>query len=228
MLRGPNDVIITQRYLNTSSYAGDPAAGALVSTANVSGSIVQDYGGMVGRIMTLGRAAANYYSDPTLGQQLYAGDYQYVQFFKSSSAAAAVQGQIVFWLNDGTTTNNMNGGGFIVTPDFAAPQYPIAGIALCNTAKGNYWFIQIAGIAEVKFGTVINKTTPQVSDLVYVNSTPTQYADVFPDNETITASLLKVVLGRAWAVAPAVNVISPVLLNIGGPQYVPGGSGGEG
>jgi hypothetical protein len=215
---------ITQRYLNTAAYAGDPSPGAVVSTSQVSGSIVQSYGGFVGRITPMGRDAASYLSDPA-SKALYPGNYQYVQFSSAMSAAAAVQGQVVFWLNN---TTNLGTTGFNVTADFAAPQSPIAGIALANTAKGNYWFIQVAGIAEVKFGAVINKTTPQVGDLVYVNTTPTQYADVMPDNETIVASLLKVVLGRAWATVPAVNTISPVILSIGGPQYVPGGGGGEG
>jgi hypothetical protein len=220
------DAIITQRYLNTSTYVGDPAPGTVVATSSVSGSIVQSYGGQVGKILVIGKDAANYYTDPVNGQQLYAGNYQYVQFYASSTAAAAVQGQIVFWLD--SATNLLPGGGFIVTPDFAAPQGQIAGIALCNTAKGNYWFIQTAGIAEVKFGSIITKTTPQVGDLVFVNQTPTQYADVLGDNETVIVSLLKLVLGRVWETVPVVNTISPVMLGIGGPQYYPGGGGGVG
>src|SRR5579872_499636 len=140
--------IITQRYLNTASYAGDPTPGSLVSTSQVSGSIVQSYGGFLGGIMTMGKDEANYYSDLANGQQLYPGDYQYVQFYASSSAAAAVQGQLVYWLS--SSTNLLPGGGFIVTPDESAAALGlVAGIALANTAKGNYWWIQVSGVAQV-------------------------------------------------------------------------------
>lgn len=226
MLRGPSDITITQQFLNTASYAGDPTPGALVSTSQVSGSIVQPYGGQLGRIITLAKDAANSRSDLVNGQQLYPGDYQYVRFDPAMNAAAAIQGQVVFWSN--ATKNLLPGGDFLVTADFAAPQQPIAGIALANTAKGNYWFIQIAGVAQVKFSTPISKSTPQVADLVYVDNTPTQYGDVFPDNHAMIAADVKVVLGRAWSVAPTPGAISPVILGVGGPQYVPGGGGGEG
>ena len=209
---------VTQRYLNTASYAGDPAPGVLVSTAQVSGSIVQNYPGMVGGILTLAEGGAAAYSDPTYGPQLFGGDYQYVQFDPNSTAAAAVQGQVVFWTNNAA---NLFGGNYRVTPDYASPQGPVAGIALANTAKGNYWFIQVAGIAEVKFKTgALNNFSPQVGDLVYTDS-GSPYADSAAAGVAMTAGLLKQVLGRVWYRQPAVGAISPVLLGLG-PQYFPG------
>jgi hypothetical protein len=220
---------ITQRYLNTSTYAGDPSPGTVVSTASVSGSIVQPYGGFLGGIMTLAAGnepgSANYYSDPTYGQQLYAGDYQYVQFY-ANSVATAVQGQIVFWL---TITAGSGGVGslgtnnYVVTPDANTASglpAPIAGIALTNTAKGNYWFIQTRGIAQVKFKASITKTTPSVDDLVYVDNAPSQLADVIADATSVTSPQLKLLLGKAWITAPAASTISPVFLQ--GCSYYPG------
>ena len=206
--------LITQRYLNTASYTGDPSPGTLVSTSQVSGSIVQPYGGMVGGILTLGAAGANYYSDTTNGQQLYAGDYQYVQFYASSSATAA-QGCIVFWYQ-------ITSGNWVVTPDAAATDAGlVAGIALCNTGKGNYWWIQTRGIAQVKFKTSPTKTTPAIGDTVIVDLTPSNLADVLADATAVTWATSRYILGNAWGTAPTSATISPVMLGVG-PKYYPG------
>ena len=220
--RGANQSpIITQRYLNTASYAGDPTPGAVVSTANVSGSIVQSYGGMVGGILTLSESGAAALSDPINGPLLFAGDYQYLQAYPNSTAAAFVQGQVGFAVPG---VGDLQGGNFWITPDgTTAPQGQILGIALANTAKGNYWFFQVAGIAEVKFKSgALNNFSPQVADLVYVDQTPGIYADCIASQDTITAGILKQVIGRAWYRPPVVGAISPVFLGIGGPQYLPG------
>ena len=221
-IRGGNQSpIITQRYLNTASYAGDPTPGAVVSTANVSGSIVQSYGGMVGGILTLSESGAAALSDPINGPLLFAGDYQYLQAYPNSTAAAFVQGQVGFAVPG---VGDLQGGNFWITPDgTTAPQGQILGIALANTAKGNYWFFQVAGIAEVKFKSgALNNFSPQVADLVYVDQTPGIYADCIASQDTITAGILKQVIGRAWYRPPVVGAISPVFLGIGGPQYLPG------
>jgi hypothetical protein len=216
---------ITQKYLNTSTYTGDPSPGTVVSTTQVSGSIVQPYGGFVGGIMTLSAAAAAQYSDPTNGQQLYAGDYQYVQFY-ASSTATAVQGQIVFWLTITAATagvGNLGTNNYVVTPDAnTAAGLPnvIAGVALCNTGKGNYWFIQTRGIAQVKFKSSITKATPTVDDVVYVDATPSALADVIADATNVTSPQLKLLLGKAFITNPANSTISPVFLQ--GCSYYPG------
>ena len=229
-LSSASDLIITQRYLNTASYAGDPSPGQVVSTSQVSGSIVQTFGGLLGKIWALSKDAANYLSDLTNGQQLYPGNYQYVQFYASSSAAAAVQGQVVYWLDN--TTNLLSGGGWIVTPDESAAQLGlVAGIALADTAKGYYWFIQTAGVAQVKFASSNNAATPAVGDLIFADyAGPSIYA-IDPTQSTtgLTLAQLKAVLGVAWATAPTNSTISPVMLGgLCGTKYVPGGGGGEG
>lgn len=201
--------IVTQRYLNTAAYAGDPAPGALLSTAQVSGSIVQDYAGMVGGILTLNEKDANYYRDPA-SAALYAGDYQYVEFLATSTFTAE-QGQVVFWYT-------VLGDKWIVTPDAGCA---IAGIALCNTGKGKFWFIQVGGIAEVLFRGSLTKTTPVVCDLVYVESAG-RHGDVIADATAVLSPQLKLLLGSAWSTAPVAGAISPVFLGIG-PRYYPGG-----
>lgn len=218
--------IVTQRFLNTASYAGDPSPGQVVSTANVSGSIVQSYAGQLGGILTLNEADANYYSDLTNGKQLYAGDFQYVQFDPNGVQSPAVQGQVVFWKNN--TTNLLN-GNYIVSPDITGVNLVnagvIAGIALTNTVKGNYWFIQVTGVAQVKFAASLGATTPAVGDLVFADySTPSNLAyDPLQSTNNLALSNLKAVLGVAWGTAPAASTISPVMLGgLSNPKYVPG------
>lgn len=223
---GNSSPLVTQRYLNTAAYAGDPTPGAVVSTSQVSGSIIQQYGGQLGGILTMGKNEAAYYSDPG-AYQLYAGDYQYVQFDPLGSLAA-VQGQVVFWKQGGT--NMLPAGGFIVTcVESAAETGAIAGIALANTGVGNYWFIQVSGIAQVKFNTTQGVATPAVGDLVfadYSNPSNLAYDPVQTGNPTFAQ--MKAVLGTLWAsVVISVNPIGPVLLGQG-PKYIPGGGGGEG
>lgn len=223
---------ITQRFLNTASYAGDPSPGQVVSTAQVSGSIVQPLAGMLGGILTLDQAAANYYTDTVNGQQLYAGDFQYVQFDPLAVQSPAIQGQIVYWKDN---TTNLLKGNYIVSPDVTGVNLPnlggIAGVALTNTVKANYWWIQVSGIAQVKFGATQGAVTPSVGDLVFADySTPSNLTfDPVQTTNNLTLAQLKAVLGVAWATAPAANIISPVLLGgLSNPKYVPGGGGSEG
>ena len=222
-IRGSNQgPIITQRYLNTASYAGDPSSGNVVSTSQVSGSIVQPYAGMKGGILTLSESEANYYSDLTNGQQLYPGDYQYVKFLLTS-VNTAVQGQPVFLFTDVSA-----GEDIVVTPDFAPGVYGggvVLGIALCNIAKGNNWFVQISGVAQVLFAAANNVTTPSVGDLIYVDySTPSARALDPTQSGSPTNAQLKLVLGRAWGKNPVASTISPVMLT-GFFGYTPGAGG---
>jgi Uncharacterized conserved protein (DUF2190) len=212
---------ITQKYLNTATYAGDPTPGAVVSTSQVSGSIVQPYAGMVGGILTLSESEAATRSDPAY-QNLYAGDYQYVQFY-ASSVNTAVQGQPVFLFKD-----QGQGETITVTPDYAPGVYGsglVFGIALENTAKGNYWFVQISGVAQVLFATANNVTSPSVGDLIYVDySTPSARALDPTQSGNPTNAQLALILGRAWSSNPKASTISPVMLT-GFFGYTPGAGG---
>jgi hypothetical protein len=163
---------------------------------------------------------ANYYTDPVNGQQLYAGDYQYVHFDPNMIAAAAVQGQVVFWSEQ--TAGNLLSDKCRVSADYNV-QYVPAGIALTNTAKGNWWFIQTAGIAQVKFGGTQYSATPSVGDLIFADyNSSTIYAYDPEQSLSPTSAEFRQVLGTAWT-APVANAISPVFIQ---PRYYPGQAAG--
>lgn len=133
---------LTTQYLNQSSRKGDPAPGVNVSTAQVSGSIVQPYDGFAGGKLTITGPWAAQFSDPEVGP-IYGGVYQYVQF-NPADTAPPIPGQFVWWLDE---TN------YIVTSTYAAATaYKVAGVAINPDTPGNWDFVQIAGIASVVFG----------------------------------------------------------------------------
>lgn len=129
---------ITTNYLNQAGRQGDPAPGVPVSTAQVSGSIVQPYAGFNGGKLTVTNPWAAQLADPSVGP-LYGGLYQYVQL-DPAATAALTRGQIVFW---GDELN------YIVTA--LGGTRKVAGVALNSTAPGNWDFIQITGIASVRY-----------------------------------------------------------------------------
>lgn len=170
-------------YLNSS--AGDPAPG--VPLTSPSGSIVQAYAGQVGGRLSIDTNEASALSDPA-ASTLFAGIYQYVQFYLSSSGSNA-RGQIVFWQTRST---------YIVTPDVtAATQGLIAGITLAAVTKGNYGWIQIAGKASVKYKSSLTAATPAAGDLIIVDQAPTNTADDPTQSGAPTYLISKAVLGVA-------------------------------
>jgi hypothetical protein len=188
-------------FMNQSGRVGDPAPGVPLSTAQVSGSIVQSYAGMLGQKLTLSNAEATTEADPSVGP-LYGGIYQYVRFL-ATSVASPVRGQLVYWSD---RTN------YVVTPDYAAALAgQIAGVALNGTAKGNYDWIQIAGDAMVRFGTITGAGTigDQITMLAANN-----VADDPLQATAFTPAVAKTVIGTAVRTAPASNTVSPVCLNL--------------
>lgn len=192
---------ITTTYLNQNGRAGDPAPGVLVSTAQASGSIVQPYGGMLGGKLTLANSEAKSMADPSVGN-LYGGIYQYVQFL-STSVAAPVRGQILYWSNPDQ---------YIVTPDYAAAVAgQIAGIAVNGTSRGNFDFIQIAGEAMVRFGTITG--SGNIGDVITMLAA-SNVADDPAQATAFTPAVAKTIIGVASRTAPASNTVSPVRLNL--------------
>lgn len=184
---------ITTNYINQFSRRGDPAPGVPVSTAQVSGSIVQPYYGMAGGKLTITGPWAAQFADPSVGP-FYGGIVQYVQFNPSDSAPP-IRGQVMFWLDE------LN---YIVTNSGASPGNKVAGIAINPTTQGNWDFIQITGIASVRFssaaalGAMIG-TNPASNPAVGVTATVMDSA----------------YLGKAVLTAPTANSVSPVELNLG-------------
>lgn len=186
---------ITTNYLNQASRHGDPGCGVNVSTAQVSGSIVQEYGGFAGGTLTITNPWAKQFADPGVGP-LFGGLYQYVHF-SPTMAAPATRGAICFWEDE------LN---YIVTTDYnATTSYKIAGVIL-NQTNPDWWdFIQVAGIAMVLFqgagtvGLLVGAAT----------GAPGQ-----PSMGTVATVVDEWHIGMAVQLDPAANVVSPVQLNI--------------
>lgn len=192
---------ITTTYLNQQGRTGDPDPGVNVSTAQMPGYIVQPYSGFEGGKLTITNTWAPQFADPAVGP-LYGGVYMYVQV--DPAGGPLVRGQAVFW------SNSLR---YIVT---AIPSQPLegqtAGIAVNNTAKGHWDFIQVAGIAMVLFGTITGPT-PGVGEVIRVPA-GSSLADAGGQMTPFVPAEAKTVIGISTLVAPANNSISPVRLNL--------------
>ena len=187
---------ITTAYLNSLNRHGDPAPGVPVSTAMVSGSIVQPYDGCQGGKLTITNPWAMQFADPAVGP-LYGGLYMYVRL-DPTDTAPLTRGQIVFW------SDEMN---YLITADGTDPDtglpYKLAGVALNATWLGYWDFIQIAGIAGVKF-----------SGAGTIGQTATVNPAVTPATVTAGGTIDHNFLGMVVLAAAVANEVSPVELNI--------------
>lgn len=190
-------------FLNTTN---DAQPGA---QASPSGTIIQPYTGMEGGVLFLDATAAASLS--ATGQNtLFEGQYQYVQFLATATAAPAV-GKPVFW------SDRVN---YIVTTDVtAATVSKVAGVVIFANTKGNWGFIQISGRATCLFKGTTTKTTPADGDLVVIDQTPALDFDVLADATTITSPILKTVVGVAYG-APVGGASSLVDLRFLGRNVV--------
>jgi hypothetical protein len=203
---------VTTPALNSVNRTGDPGAGVLVTTANVSGSIVQEYTGMIGGMLTVSQADVVKLEDTGTGV-LYGGVYRYVKFLPVGSTAC-VRGGVALWLDTSAvspTCYNVTNEGSTARNNFPA------GIFLNVVTKGYYDWIQVAGLASVKFKTALGTATPAIGDAVFVADTPAspQLADDLNDSASITPKLLKQFLGVAEHAAPVSATVSAVLLDLG-------------
>jgi hypothetical protein len=181
---------ITTNYLNQLNRHGDPAPGVPVSTAQVSGSIVQPYGGMEGGKLTITNPWAVQFADPLVGP-LYGGIYMYVQLDPLSPPLT--RGGIVFWADELL---------YIVTATGTA-QSKIAGIALNETLPGYWDFIQITGIAMV-----------MMTAAGSIGNTVTVDASTTPPALNMGSSLLPNSIGKVVLTAAIPGQLSPIQLNI--------------
>lgn len=178
---------------------------AFIGSGSSTGIGGQPYAGQLGAFMELTEAQALAMSSAPATLTLHSGIYQYVQF-KAGSTAANAAGQIVFY------SSAADRAVYTVTPDVtAATQGMIAGITLATVTKGNYGWIQVGGVANVKFKTGLTAATPAIGDLVIVDQTPTFAADDPTQSGNPTYLILKSVLGVASS-APVSATISLVQL----------------
>lgn len=191
---------LTTLYLNALTRQGDPAPGVNVSTAQISGSIVQPYWGFCGGKLTVTDPWAAALADPAVGP-LYGGVFQYVQF-DPLMTLPAVRGAVAFWVN----VNGPNGElGYRVTTTYnATTAVKPAGIILNPDLPGNWDFIQIGGIAMGQFSAAGTLGNP-------VSVLPTTGA---PSVLTGAGTVGPTMVGVSVFTAPATGVMSPVEMNI--------------
>lgn len=175
---------------------------AFIGSGSSTGTGNQPYPGQLGAFTELTEGvAANMGSAITL----HSGIYQYVQF-KAGSTASNAAGQVVFY------SGAADRAAYVVTPDVTAnTQGMIAGITLGSVTKGNYGWIQVGGVANVKYKSSLTAATPAIGDLVIVDQTPSNLADDPTQSGSPTYLILKSILGVAQ-VAPVGSATSLVQL----------------
>jgi len=145
--------------------------------------------GQVGQIFELSEVEAQ-----KMDSDLHAGKYQYV-LFQSGSTNANGQGQIVEYA---TVAKEK---AFTVNPDVTtAGLARPAGVALNIVSKGNYGFIQVAGLATCKCKASVTTTTDGTI-AVYIADT-LGVVDSLADGTTTTNLQVKSIIGT-FAEAPA-------------------------
>lgn len=186
---------LTTNYINQLNRHGDPGAGVNVSTAQVSGSIVQEYLGFAGGKLTITDPWAPQFADPAVGP-IYGGVYMYLQV-DPLDPAPLTRGAVVFWNDELHYQVTVKGQNALGQPN------KIAGIALNETFPGFWDFFQILGLATVFF-----TTGGSIGDVVTV--TPTATGSTVAGGGSVDENML----GIAQLTPPQANTVSPVQLNI--------------
>jgi hypothetical protein len=144
-------------------------------------------------------------------QNLYGGVYMYVQTLSSSTAAPAL-GAIAFWrttdLGSGATPQYQCSADAL--PTTAIPVY-IAGIFINAITKGNFGWIQVAGLATVLPDSALTATTAGAWASAKVSAAVASTADA---GAVIGVVTLPAQLG-VWIGTPAASTLNPCLLTRG-------------
>ncbi len=188
-------IVIVNGFLNT---VNESVIGGQSSIGSRS-----KFGGQLGKMLAVSQEQIGLLSKSSVGT-LYAGVYQYVQF--NAGDTVPVIGQAAFHLAGQTA------GAFIVSTDskgnFTTRPQP-AGIFINVPTAGNYCFIQVGGLATVKYksGLTVTAATGQA---VIVGD------DGLMDSITAAGSNVPNVIGTAWTI-PVTNdlalvALSPVLM----------------
>jgi hypothetical protein len=130
-------IIRVNGYLNT---VNDSVIGGQSSIGSRS-----KFGGQLGKHLYFQQSEIAQMSKASVGT-LYEGAYQYVKF--NAGDTAPVIGQAAFWLAGQSvgdfTVSTDSQGNFTTAPS-------MAGVFISIPTAGNYCFIQVAGIATVKY-----------------------------------------------------------------------------
>lgn len=135
-----------QRYINGGS--GDSVVGGSITSVPSGVPASQFIQDIPGDRIIFGQADALALSKTSVGT-LYGGLYQYVRT-KSNSTATPTLNRLVYW--DNTVNYNL----YQVTPDEVTGM--IAGSCINTLTKGYSWWIQIAGLASLRFRASITGT----------------------------------------------------------------------
>lgn len=174
------------------------------------GSSNSKFGGQLGKQMVLTGAQAAQLSKTSTGT-LYAGVYQYVKL--KAAATPAVRGAAYFW------DNAVAPGLFqVVTIESSTTltAASMAGIALNTITAGQYGWIQVAGIASVKYVASITgtKATGRPVFISIAGTTSIGLADVV-DDITTTAGARFFERYMGWAIdLPADGAIGKINLQM--------------
>lgn len=176
---------ITARYLND---VNDPLPGQSVSGG-------QTYAGQLGGVEVLNADQALALSSGTAVAltnvgTLYAGKYQYVQFYVSQSGTT-VAGGPVYWQDP---------DNFVVTADVPTGAPGFAGVALNVPTKGNYGWILVEGKCKCQPLDNTTKGTPAIGDTM-VLATIGRFDDL-ADATAFDGTNQKLIAGQ-WIQAPA-------------------------
>lgn len=198
---------LTARRLNDVN--DSVAGGAIVSLpSGVTGPQVSAT--QIGDRIILDDATALALSDTTVGT-LYGGIYEYVGTYSGSTASPAV-GTVAFW-----RTNELPGGatqGYTVTadaqPTTAIPVY-IAGIFISAITKGNYGWIQVAGVATGLPDSALTATTNGAWASAKVSASVASTLDA---GAAIGVVTLPALVG-VWIGTPATSTLNKLILTRG-------------
>lgn len=150
-------------------------------------------------------------SSPAVGT-LYGGVYLYVGTLATATAAPA-RGTLAFWpipnLPAGATPSYIASSD--VQPNTLLPAY-IAGVFINAVTKGNFGWIQVAGVASCLFDSTLTATALATTVSAKVSATVASSVDAGVALTTVTlANVLGVAVGT-----PVISTISSVIITRGG------------
>lgn len=199
-------ILLTAAYLNS---VNDSVQGGAI-TALPSGVQPPQYSQTIpGDRLVLDDSAASALSNSAVGT-LYGGVYSYVGVL-STATAAVIRGCVAFFLAADI------GVIYRVTPDVqplsSIPTY-IAGVFINAITKGNWGWIQVAGVASCLFESAITTATAGYPVTAKVGPTTPGTVDAGVSTATNPTYMLATLLGVAIG-TPVTSTVSTVMLTRG-------------
>jgi hypothetical protein len=192
-------VFLSAAYLND---VNDAAAGGVVVSVPAGAPTVASSQTLPGDRIVLDDISALALSDTTIGT-LYGGIYMYGQ--ATWTTTAATRGGVAFFKQADVGTNYIFYGD--AQPATTTPSF-IAGIWISAPTKGNYCWIQIAGVASVLFDSTVSATTVGSSVSAKVSAVVPSTAD---NGATVSQQTMADMLGVSIQTVAA-STISEVAL----------------